>query len=58
MDKFDLIGEAVLSAVLAGAFAFECAWLYFSGKMGFIVFLPLAWMFGSWCWSNVKALRK
>lgn len=58
MDKFDLIGEAVLSAVLAGAFAFECVRFYFSGKMGFIVFLPLAWMFGSWCWNNVKALRK
>lgn len=58
MDKFDLIGEAALSAVLAGAFAFECIRFCVAGKMGFIIFLPLAWMFGSWAWGNIKALRK
>lgn len=58
MDKFDLIGEAILSAILFAVFTFECIRFYVAGKMGFIIFLPLAWMFGSWAWNNVKALRK
>lgn len=58
MDKFDLIGEAILSAILFAVFTFECIRFYVAGKMGFIIFLPLAWMFGSWAWGNIKALRK
>lgn len=58
MDKFDLIGEAVLAAILAAVFSIECIRLFFAGKAGWIVFLPLAWMTGSWVWDNIKALRR
>lgn len=58
MDKFDRIGEAVLSALIGGVFAIECARFYVAGKASFLLFLPIAWIFLSIAWDNVKALKK
>lgn len=58
MDKFGMIGEAVLSSVIALVFALECARFFFDGKPAFLIFLPLAWIFVSVAWSDINALRK
>lgn len=58
MEKFDLVGETCLSGILSVVFTIECARLFFAGKTGWIAFLPLAWIFGSWVYSNIKELRK
>lgn len=58
MDKFGMIGEAVLSSVIALVFALECARFFFAGKPAFLIFLPLAWIFGSIAVKDVKEVRK
>lgn len=58
MDKFDRIGEAVMTALIGGVFTFECARFYVAGKASFLLFLPLAWIFVSVAWSDIKALKK
>ena len=58
MEKIDLIGEAVMSAIVASVFAIECGLFFFAGKPGFIIFLPLAWIFGDVAFRDIKAMRK
>lgn len=53
-----MIGEAVLSSVIALVFALECARFFFAGKPAFLIFLPLAWIFGSIAVKDVSEVRK
>lgn len=58
MDKFDVIGGAVLSAVISLLLGIICARFFFAGKPGFILLLPFAWAFGWGAYCDFKSLRK